>query len=330
MLKPVFISARDIPDAWYQLVRAAVEQGREYTVTKGSTPTKRWELDFASAQITHPGARPLEPDILAGIGIPNPVEPGYAEHYLPYYMTDLAQPGEHYTYGQDLAWQIEWVIDYYKRHGPGTKHCYMTVGRPESLRFYDESVDYAERIQVRDRAAGTVIQDRTIANAFNLREPGTTQCLRGVDTAIKYGKLHFSIHFRSWNLWNGLPANLACLQLVKEYMAQEIGVEDGEMFITCLKLGLAEAYFDLARLRLYLQQGRGECATVCPQGVFAVNAGKAALLDRDGCMECGACAKNCPVGAIQVNPGVGCAAYIISGWIKGRENATRGCDAECC
>jgi len=47
-------------------------------------------------------------------------------------------------------------------------------------------------------------------------------------------------------------------------------------------------------------------------------------------MECGACAKNCPVGAIQVNPGVGCAAYIISGWIKGRENATRGCDAECC
>ncbi|PIU32652.1 MAG: ferredoxin, partial [Syntrophobacteraceae bacterium CG07_land_8_20_14_0_80_61_8] len=45
--------------------------------------------------------------------------------------------------------------------------------------------------------------------------------------------------------------------------------------------------------------GCGECATVCPQGVFAVNAGKAALLDRDGCMECGACAKNCPVGAIQ-------------------------------
>ncbi|OIP95515.1 MAG: ferredoxin, partial [Syntrophobacteraceae bacterium CG2_30_61_12] len=76
--------------------------------------------------------------------------------------------------------------------------------------------------------------------------------------------------------------------------------------------------------------GCGECATVCPQGVFAVNAGKAALLDRDGCMECGACAKNCPVGAIQVNPGVGCAAYIISGWIKGRENATCGCDADCC
>ncbi len=254
-LKPIFVTARDIPDVWYQLIRAAVEQGREYSVTKGSTPTKRWELDFMSAHITHPGTRPLEPHIPAGIGIPDPVEPGYAEKYLPYYMTDIAQPGEHYTYGQDLAWQIDWVIDYYKQNGPGTKHCYMTVGRPESLRYYDEAVDYAEQIVVRKRDTGDELIRRDLGNAFNRKEPGTTQCLRGVDTAIKYGKLHFSIHFRSWNLWNGLPANLACLQMVKEYMAEQIGVEDGEMFITCLKLGLAESCFDLARLRLYLEKG---------------------------------------------------------------------------
>ena len=128
----------------------------------------------------------------------------------------------------------------------------MTVGRPESLRYYDESVDYSESIVVTDRRNGQKLIDRELNNTFNRNEPGTTQCLRGVDTAIKYGKLHFSIHFRSWNLWNGLPANLACLQMVKEYMAEQIGVEDGAMFITCLKLGLAESCFDLARLRLYL------------------------------------------------------------------------------
>jgi thymidylate synthase len=128
----------------------------------------------------------------------------------------------------------------------------MTVGRPESLRFYDESVDYTESIEILDRTTGEPVLRRTVNNLFNKSEPGTTQCLRGVDTAIKHGKLHFSIHFRSWNLWNGLPANLACLQMVKEYMAEQIGVEDGEMFITCLKLGLAESYFDLAKLRLYL------------------------------------------------------------------------------
>ncbi len=258
MMNPVFIKARDIPDLWFQLVRAAVAEGREYTVTRGSTPTKRWELDFASAQVTHPGARPLEPDIPPDLGIPNPIDPGYAESYLPYYMTDAIQPGEHYTYGQDLHWQIEWIIDYYKKHGPGTKHCYMTVGRPESLRFYDESVDYEEKIEIRDRASGNLITNRAVSNAFNKSEPGSTQCLRGIDTAIKYGKIHFSIHFRSWNLWSGLPANIACLQLVKEYMAQQIGVEDGEMFITCLKLGLVESVFDIAKLRTYIDRKAGE------------------------------------------------------------------------
>jgi thymidylate synthase len=121
-------------------------------------------------------------------------------------------------------------------------------------------VDYSENIVVRDRDNGNELVNRELNNAFNRQAPGTTQCLRGVDTAIKYGKLHFSIHFRSWNLWNGLPANLACLQMVKEYMAEQIGVEDGEMFITCLKLGLAESYFDLARLRLYLEKGPQESA----------------------------------------------------------------------
>jgi len=254
MLKSLFIEARDIPDLWFQLIREAVLNGREYIVTKGSTPSKRWEIDFVSAQITFPGTRPLEPDIPPGIGIPNPVEQGYAEQYLPYYMTDDIQPGEHYTYGQDLSWQIEWIIDYYKKNGPGTKHCYMTVGRPESLFFYDEKVNYSESINVTSRANKESILKKEISNSFNKQKnvSGTTQCLRGIDTAIKYDKLHFSIHFRSWNLWNGLPANLACLQMVKEYMAEQIGVDDGEMFITCLKLGLVESCFDLAKLRTYI------------------------------------------------------------------------------
>jgi ferredoxin len=41
-------------------------------------------------------------------------------------------------------------------------------------------------------------------------------------------------------------------------------------------------------------------------------------------MECGACAKNCPTEAIAVTPGVGCAAYIIQTWFKGK-NTTVCC-----
>jgi hypothetical protein len=36
-------------------------------------------------------------------------------------------------------------------------------------------------------------------------------------------------------------------------------------------------------------------------------------------MECGACMRNCASGAIKVRPGVGCAAAIIGGLVRGTE-----------
>lgn len=92
-------------------------------------------------------------------------------------------------------------------------------------------------------------------------------------------------------------------------------------------------YLDnMATLKLHtdLCVGCGLCTTVCPHGVFAKEGPKVRIEDLNGCMECGACARNCPVAAISVDPGVGCAAYIISGWIKGKENASCGGGEGCC
>ena len=75
--------------------------------------------------------------------------------------------------------------------------------------------------------------------------------------------------------------------------------------------------------------GCGMCEIVCPHGVFLMEHKKARIHDLDGCMECGACAKNCPTEAIGVSPGVGCAAYIIQTWIKGKNTAACG-GVECC
>ncbi|MFA5516358.1 MAG: mercury methylation ferredoxin HgcB [Desulfuromonadales bacterium] len=72
------------------------------------------------------------------------------------------------------------------------------------------------------------------------------------------------------------------------------------------------------------------CETVCPHGVFVVAEGKAAMADRDACMECGACAGNCPTAAISVKAGVGCASAIIHSWLTGEEPSCDCGGGSCC
>lgn len=74
-------------------------------------------------------------------------------------------------------------------------------------------------------------------------------------------------------------------------------------------------------LRLYEDRctGCGRCEEVCPHGVFGIAEGKARVLDRDMCMECGACMSNCAFDAIEVEAGVGCAFALINSMIYGGE-----------
>lgn len=87
---------------------------------------------------------------------------------------------------------------------------------------------------------------------------------------------------------------------------------------------------DVTTLRLDVDAciGCGACALVCPHRVFALEGNKARIADRNGCMECGACALNCPADAIGLTPGVGCAAYIIQTWLRGKTAAS--CGDGCC
>ncbi len=73
--------------------------------------------------------------------------------------------------------------------------------------------------------------------------------------------------------------------------------------------------------------GCGMCIEVCPHEVFALQGKKAAILDKDSCMECGACMNNCAFGALSVTKGVGCAAALINGMITGGEPIC-GCGGE--
>lgn len=217
-MKLEFIEARDLPDAWFQAVYRLMETGREYTIDRGSYQgQKRLEFDYITIHVRYPCVRPLIPDIPPSYGIPNPVAEGYLEEYLPYLMTPVKRPDEDYTYGEYLAPQIEEVIRMYREDGFRTNQAYMTVGDPHSI---------------------------------TLRDP---PCLRGIDTRIQDGKLHFMVYFRSWDLWNGFPANLGAIQLLKEYMASCIGVEDGEIIAASKGLHLYDYVWELARVRTMLQ-----------------------------------------------------------------------------
>src|SRR5208283_130314 len=105
-MKPVFIEARDLPDAWFQCIYRIFEDDsvHEYEVEKGSFEgLKRRQFDLIIVNIEYPGTRPLIPDIPHELAIPQPTSMEYVEDYLQYLMTDRKRENEVYTYGERLT-----------------------------------------------------------------------------------------------------------------------------------------------------------------------------------------------------------------------------------
>ncbi|MBA4418744.1 MAG: thymidylate synthase [Syntrophus sp. (in: bacteria)] len=231
-MKPVYIEARDLPDAWFQCVYKIFEEEgiHEYEVERGSFEgNKRREFDLVTVHIKYPGTKPLIPDMPAELGIPAPTSMDYVEDYLQYLMTDKKADNELYTYGERLTNPkvmvngseytlgvnpVMEVIDIYKKQKFGTNQAIMEIGMPQDI----------------------IVED--------------PPCLRLIDTRIMNNKLHFVLYFRSWDLWAGFPSNLAAIQLLKEYMGHEIGVEDGTITAISKGLHLYEYSFGCALKRL--------------------------------------------------------------------------------
>ncbi len=212
-MKITTVAARDLSEAWFLCLDRALAEGYEYTVERGSYKgQQRKELELAVVQVQFPGTRPLVPDVPPGVPPPTSME--YVESYLPYLMTAHKAEEEQYTYGQYLERQIGEVIRMYKEDGHNTNQAFMAVGDADSIKMPDPP------------------------------------CLRMIDTRIRDGRLHFIVYFRSWDLWAGFPSNLAGIQLLKEYMASEIGVADGELVAMSKGLHLYDYSWELARATL--------------------------------------------------------------------------------
>jgi len=255
MLKLININAVTLPDAWFQLLYKCIEKGREFIIDKGSFKgQKRLEFDWVTCHIIHPDKGELLPQLAEGSTIPNPVADDYLDDYLPYLMTGEEKEGESYTYGQRICacilepnfiscyndddykniinqdidkiknnkeilnrqyndWllnQMELLIWTYKNKGYRNNQMIMQVGQPTDM----------------------ILQD--------------PPCLRHIDTRIQDGKLHFMPYFRSWDLFGGFPANLAAIEIMKQYCASQIGVKNGEIIASSKGLHIYDYVWELA------------------------------------------------------------------------------------
>jgi len=75
-------------------------------------------------------------------------------------------------------------------------------------------------------------------------------CLRGIDTRIRYGKLHFMLYFSFVGFVGWIPFQSCRDSMLKEYMAKEVGVEDGEIIAASKGLHLYDYCWDLAKARI--------------------------------------------------------------------------------
>ena len=257
MLNTQEIQARDLGDAWYQTLFRMLNEGSIFKIDRGSyAGQKRLEFDWVRVHIAHPGTRPLLPHIEAHHNIPNPVAEDYLDEYLPYLMTGELKPGESYTYGQRLT---RYPIDYpiWLNYMDDWKDILIQdkkVFKDEGIIIPDpenSSESFLNQIELliwtyknKGYRNNQMVLQVAHPTDMLLQDP---PCLRHIDTRIQDGKLHFYPYFRSWDLWGGFPANLGGIQLLKEYVAAEIGVEDGEIVATSKGLHIYDYSFDLAK-----------------------------------------------------------------------------------
>jgi len=254
MLNYQYVKARDLGDAWFQTLFKMLEEGSVFKIDRGSyAGQKRLEFDFVVIQIEHPYTRPLLPQIESHFNIPNPVADDYLDEYLPYLMTSNIEDGESYTYGSRMTHVYfsrrankKWIEDIYIK-----ELLDLIKTDSEVITMNKNGENFVNQIELliwtyknKGHRNNQMVLQVAQPDDMLLQDP---PCLRHIDTRIQDGKLHFYPYFRSWDLWGGFPANLGGIQLLKEYIASEIGVEDGEIIASSKGLHIYDYSFDLAK-----------------------------------------------------------------------------------
>src|SRR3990172_2711169 len=190
-MKPFFVHAKTISDAWFQLIYNLFDHAYEQKIQQGSFEGEQYRLQYPglAVYIEHPHLD-IVPIMPPGLNIPPPTSMDYIEDYFANYLMDpQLEENETYRYSSRIhapmpkgGTQLERVMEVLK-NTPLTNQAVVEIGTPQDL-------------------------DVCYGNDGKLDPP----CLRLIDfKAIPSADglvLTVSVYFRSWDLWAGFPSNL--------------------------------------------------------------------------------------------------------------------------
>jgi len=206
----VEITSRDIPSAWFEVLQAVQLYGRVYTIDRGSYEgQKRKQLDHLTLHITHPNTKPMLPEIPSHLSIPPPATQQQFEDYLSYLMTSELKPNETYSYGYRMF---------------GTYILYINQS------YYPlVPIDYLIDMLILNTYTNQATLSISMPCDIEMNDP---PCMRSVSFRTIEDVLHMFVHFRSWDLFGGLPLNLAGLTTLFEYVSESTEIPMGELVAT--------------------------------------------------------------------------------------------------
>jgi len=248
MLNIIHITATTLPDAWFQTIYNCIDHGSIYTIDQGSYKgIKRLELDYLLIHIRKPDTFPLLPNIPTQYNIPDPATEEQLSQYISYIMSDDKSPNESYTYGNRIC-NTKLPIDYFEENFFFKKDIEKNLIKTKNKEKHEviiNQIDVIISYLKKGHGTNQAILQIAQPNDLLLKDP---PCLRHIDLKVKDKTLHFFPYFRSWDLWAGMPLNLAGISMLQQYMAYKLKIKTGDIIVTTKGGHIYEYVFDYAKI----------------------------------------------------------------------------------
>ncbi len=273
-MKPIHLDCTTISDAWFQLVYNILEPAGAYiqNIQRGSFENSEYRIQYPGASfcISQPWVD-MYPQVPKHLEIPNPTDEEYVTDYFVNYImgTELAE-NETYTYGSRINEKVprcKWEDEIFYSGWDGKTQL-------------DAIIKMLKETPLTNHAIIEIAQPTDITACIGKDNKNDPPCLRLIDFKVIpsdcpecKGKGHFlpngqiyvkcdrcnetgtimtltvSVYFRSWDLWAGLPSNLAAIEMLKQHVSGECNLENGSMYCYSSGLHLYGYQEEIAKIR---------------------------------------------------------------------------------